>query len=338
MISKAINKAIAEGVTFYAYRLPYGEPLFRAQHEGVSSESSHRFRIVPFDIQSSFSEVIINGDINAKDFLSYQCSIIKSYPQVPIASTERADYDICHSKCLDAISSGIVDKIVLSRTISYKKTDTNWGAYFLKLCDSYPSAFSFIFQSPQTGLWIGASPETLGSYHNSVFHTMALVGTRCKNDTTPWHDKEICEQRYVSKFIEDAFKAQNLSFSVSDLTTVEAGNVKHLCNFYQAKINSINIAEHLTYSLHPTPAISGIPQSSAIKTIKEIEPIQRSYYGGFIGPFDQEGFDYFVNLRSMQVFSKTITLFCGGGITSESIASSEWNETEAKSQTLLSIF
>ena len=45
----------------------------------------------------------------------------------------------------------------------------------------------------------------------------------------------------------------------------------------------------------------------------------------------------FVNLRCMKVQDNQITLVVGSGITSESNAADEWEETEIKADTLLSV-
>ena len=45
----------------------------------------------------------------------------------------------------------------------------------------------------------------------------------------------------------------------------------------------------------------------------------------------------FVNLRCMKVLDRHAALYVGGGITSESVAREEWEETEIKANTLLSI-
>jgi len=34
--------------------------------------------------------------------------------------------------------------------------------------------------------------------------------------------------------------------------------------------------------LHPTPALGGAPQGAAIKKIREVEPLERGWYGGLL--------------------------------------------------------
>ena len=45
----------------------------------------------------------------------------------------------------------------------------------------------------------------------------------------------------------------------------------------------------------------------------------------------------FVNLRCMQIKGSTALLYVGGGITKDSIPEDEWEETVAKSKTMLKV-
>ena len=89
--------------------------------------------------------------------------------------------------------------------------------------------------------------------------------------------------------------------------------------------------------LHPTPAISGYPTKKSIKLIEENEPHKRSLYCGFLGELFDESVNLFVNLRCMKIDRENLHLFVGGGITDLSIPEDEWEETQIKSETLLSI-
>ena len=45
--------------------------------------------------------------------------------------------------------------------------------------------------------------------------------------------------------------------------------------------------------------------------------------------------DFFVNLRSMRVEPRRVCIYAGGGITIDSVAADEWDETERKASTLI---
>ncbi|MCK4992953.1 MAG: chorismate-binding protein, partial [Bacteroidales bacterium] len=91
-------------------------------------------------------------------------------------------------------------------------------------------------------------------------------------------------------------------------------------------------------AMHPTPAVAGQPKEDAINFIKQLEPHDRDYYTGFLGPMSTHGeTDLFVNLRCMKVTPDYISLYVGGGITLESDPAEEWNETCLKALSLLKI-
>jgi len=90
--------------------------------------------------------------------------------------------------------------------------------------------------------------------------------------------------------------------------------------------------------LHPTPAVCGYPKKETYKLILENEGYDRRYYSGFIGQLSLNGkTDLFVNLRCMQIMPEKLTFFAGGGLLSYSELEAEWEETEEKLQTMLSL-
>jgi len=99
-----------------------------------------------------------------------------------------------------------------------------------------------------------------------------------------------------------------------------------------------NKTGELVGALHPTPAVCGMPQQTAYEYILQIEAHDRKFYTGFLGPWQLNGqSELFVNLRCAEFDHTALHLFVGGGLTSSSVAESEWEETEYKSKTLLAI-
>jgi isochorismate synthase len=72
--------------------------------------------------------------------------------------------------------------------------------------------------------------------------------------------------------------------------------------------------------------------------IRSTEKHDRGYYTGFLGPVGLgDLIQLYVNLRCLQVFDDRLVLYIGGGITHDSIPEEEWEETEIKAETLLSV-
>ena len=72
-------------------------------------------------------------------------------------------------------------------------------------------------------------------------------------------------------------------------------------------------------SLHPTPAVCGLPKSEALKFIAANEHNNREYYSGFAGRISVNGeTDINVSLRCMKIYSNHATLFSVGGLINQS--------------------
>lgn len=249
-------------------------------------------------------------EINKKDYLT-QCALL-----------------------IEWIKKGECDKVVLSR-VKKEKCSHDPKMLFLTLVDKYPTEMVFMY-SFGSEIWIGASPETLLKYKDGKFMTMALAGSMAVNDLREWSQKEIVEQAYVESYIEEILKAKGISYKKIGPKDKEAGPVKHLLSEYEGEIEENEFIQ-LVNDLHPTPAVCGIPLKKASMIIKKIEVHSRRDYTGYFGPISKENTHLFVNLRSAMLIDKEIFLFLGGGITEDSNPEDEWNETELKANTLLSI-
>ncbi|MEY3755935.1 MAG: hypothetical protein RL356_207, partial [Actinomycetota bacterium] len=96
--------------------------------------------------------------------------------------------------------------------------------------------------------------------------------------------------------------------------------------------------EQITSALLPAGSISGAPKLSAIKSIKEIEKVERGPYCGVIGWVEGDQALLSVGIRIF--WSKEdgkINFGTGAGITWQSDPRGEWDETELKANRLISI-
>jgi isochorismate synthase len=157
-----------------------------------------------------------------------------------------------------------------------------------------------------------------------------------------WGDKEIVEQELVSRYVRTFFEdAGYPNFVEQGPQTVTAGKVFHLQSSFSIDLpeaERLHLANQVLSELHPTSAVCGMPRREALSFIVEQEGYDRSFYSGFLGPvFVDEGSTLFVNLRCMQLFPTSATLYVGGGITADSDPEAEWHETVVKSQTILAV-
>lgn len=338
-VSQAIHKALTIGASFFAYRMP-GEAHaeFGCQLPGIAHAAENRFVVHPFVATQSSPEVCIHAHLDAEAFVAANHE--QSAPLLPItqSSTSLEQYLDMANRCIDALRSSEVDKVVLSRVIVQDAGNRHWGERFVQLANSMPHAFVFVFNTPATGAWMGASPELLLSAHDGKLNTMALAATKAVDNPRSWTEKEIAEQRYVATYIERTFVKLGLNYTKHPTTAMPAGNVQHICTPFSAVCPSNNRQQLLLDALHPTPALAGEPKQKAIETIFGLEQHQRRYYGGYIGPQKADGnFNYFVNLRCMQFTLTQCCIYAGGGLTAQSIAIDEWHETQLKAQPLIAV-
>ena len=238
-------------------------------------------------------------------------------------------------------------KVVVSRREIVPLSNFMLLESFKKLLQIYPNAFGYIWFHPKIGLWMGATPETLLSLSEDRFKTMSLAGTQVYNGSTvvSWQSKELEEQALVTRFIASQIKEIAVHLKTSEKETVKAGNLLHLKTQISGKLlRGASNLKTLLNALHPTPAVCGFPRLQTKTCILEREKYQRTFYTGFLGELnvgresiDSKDSSLFVNLRCMEIKNNTAFLYVGGGITKDSIAQKEWEETVSKSAVMKAI-
>ena len=142
----------------------------------------------------------------------------------------------------------------------------------------------------------------------------------------------------IDRNVFELLKSQSADFEATETYTSKGGALAHLrTDFKSAKRFTLEESLILAQKLHPTPAVCGMPLLESRELILRTEKHNRGYYTGFLGPIDAYSTSLFVNLRCMQVYPQDYALYVGGGITRDSDLEKEWQETEAKAQTLLSV-
>jgi isochorismate synthase len=238
-------------------------------------------------------------------------------------------------KAIEEMRLGHFQKVVLANTQTRpsKKFDPN--KFFRKIEKAYPKAFVYWYSSPQTGTWFGATPEPLLTKLGSNYNTVALAGTKLASEEKEWTEKEITEQKLVEDFVIQQLNKHQLPFKKNGPFNYASGKLLHLkTEFNFESENKLQDAFAFLGDLNPTPAVAGFPIKDSVEFILKEENFDRSCYTGFIGLMNETNLQLFVNLRCLQWQKETITLFAGAGITKESNAFSEWQETQNKMNAL----
>ena len=251
----------------------------------------------------------------------------------------RADYHIDFANFHARLLSGEFQKLVLSRSISVARQGGETPLdLFCGASERYPRMFISLVYTPQSGMWLAATPEILLAGSNDEWQTVALAGTMPFSDEVLWSDKNIQEQRYVATFVTEQLERFTGHFTEDGPHTVRAGHLAHLRSDFRFTLYPHTPVGELLQALHPTPAVCGLPKQEAFRFILQNEHHNRSYYSGFMGPLFVDGKTHlFVSLRCMQIFQDGYRLYAGGGLLTDSDEEQEWQETETKLDTMRNI-
>jgi isochorismate synthase len=369
-----LETQIQSGNPFVAYRNPNAK---NGLTKALLQENNERYKIVdytesgflfsPFNTtKKAFLIPSENANIIATEYLVENFSEVKQenaeFPPAYTNAEAKVKHEKLVQKGIEAIENREFKKVVLSRT-EVVQTQLIAIEIFKNLLKKYETAFVYLWFHPETGIWLGATPETLLNVERNKFKTMALAGTQSFKGTMEvnWGEKEIEEQQIVTDAIlENLENKVSGTIHKSEPYTSKAGNLLHLRTDIQGKLDSgKSKVNSLISALHPTPAVCGLPKESAKKFILKNEGYDREFYSGFLGELNmkkevkrnsnrknQENQAYasiikqtslFVNLRCMKLEAGKAHLFIGGGITKDSNAIGEWQETVNKSHTIKSV-
>lgn len=352
-LSTSIDQLVANQRVFAIYRLSGdSEPTLVLQDDSTLHEvADHQalskikgFVFFPFSAQGGHGNIVVKADeiIKGDDIARVKTSNANatSTTSTDVHSTPRQDFDAAFYKMQEAIDSGEIEKVILSRKIVQQlPTAFSAGSCFMELAAKYPKAHVYVVNLGSGGCWMGASPETLVELSEGQVHTVSLAGTQpVMKGPANWTEKELREQGLVTQYIVQALSRHGAK--VHDMAgpeTVQAGPVWHLKTKFSAEIANIDSITGFLGDLHPTPAVCGLPKAAAMQVILSTEKHDRSYYCGLAGPWNLEQSKLFVNLRCMRQSEQLAEIFVGVGITAESDMDAEWEETESKASTLLSV-
>jgi len=359
--TSAINICLGKNIHFVAYQLP-GEkgisiiiqtnPEIKPLQKLDQQLPSKGFLIAPFHKNNNEAWLINPDIILTKEIQPDDLDKLNALPSKPVKlpnggfpkDTIKEEYILQIRESIESIKKGSFEKVVLSRVKSVKGNFTErLPAIFETLCATYPNAFVYLFYV-NGQCWTGATPEPFVCSSLEGLKTVSLAGTRPYSEKnlniSNWNNKELKEQEYVTLHIEKILKKFNIpNFTKNGPYVAQAGNVLHLRTDFTFPVNTIGKRlPSLIASLHPTPAVCGMSTGKAMDFIQNAEKHDRGYYAGFLGPVGfSDGIRLYVNLRCLKVFDDRLVLYIGGGITLDSVPEEEWEETEIKAETLLSV-
>ena len=294
---------------------------------------------------------------------------IHPYPTPPAGGFESGDeyavvadrtHDVYRGQvaaALREIESGALEKVVLARALDVRHPGRfDIEAFLASLGRIHPHCTVLAVGFSDSTL-VAATPELLLRSDGARVETCALAGSAPRGRTPEEDDalgrtlsenpKEQAEHETVVRAIRAALAepcGELAGPERPELMRVEG--IQHLATPLAGRLAAGERAPsllELAGRLHPTPAVGGLPETSARDWIARNEGLARGWYAGPVGFVDASGAgELWVALRSALVRNGAAAdsvsqarLFAGGGIVAGSEPELELRETRLKLRALL---
>jgi len=241
------------------------------------------------------------------------------------------------------IADGSVYQVNLCRVLSAPTIATHLTGLANVLADRHPSRYPALVCLPSEGLQVcSASPELFLSRRRDksadIVQTRPIKGTgRTELDISA---KDHAENIMIVDMARNDLSrvARTGGVDVPALCEVEEyPGLVHLVSTVQA-----TLAQGVTWSdifaaTFPPASVSGAPKSSALRIIRDLEPVVRGPYCGAVGWVDANTRTaaLCVAIRTFWLDADQLRFGTGAGITWGSDPQAEWAETQLKAELLL---
>nr|WP_255375600.1 chorismate-binding protein [Saccharomonospora sp. CUA-673] len=212
-------------------------------------------------------------------------------------------------KALLHIETGDLDKVVLARALDLTADEpVSVPPLLARLVQANPAAHAFAVDVTAPGdsaarTLFGASPELLISRRGDTVVVNPLAGSRPRSaddaenrrriDDLRTAEKDRAEHEIVIRQVVDVLRTVCSDLDVPEPEVIGTPTMWHLSTRITGTLaapddpasSSLAIAE----ALHPTPAVCGVPTTTARDVIADLEPTDRGYYAGLVGWTDADG-------------------------------------------------
>jgi isochorismate synthase len=239
------------------------------------------------------------------------------------------------------IEAKILHKAVLSRRLELSADKLFPIANILdRLSQPSNDAFLFACRKPESGVFFGASPECLFHLKDRKLKVDSLAGSRPRakdqqcdrelREQLEVSDKDHREQQIVTDYVFDRLSSLCMELHTSATSVRDHATIRHLYTEISGTLQADITPETVLNTLHPTPAVCGMPTEAARQLISTLEPDSRGLYAGAIGWADKHTTEFAVAIRSGLIRGDKAVLFAGAGIVADSVAQNEYDECEWK--------
>jgi len=223
------------------------------------------------------------------------------------------------------------------------------GTLYRALRSMNPSPYMFHLVLDGLEL-VGSSPELLVRLADNRVTLRPIAGTRPRGKTDEQDEtlrRELLadpKERAEHIMLVDLGRndvgrvARYGTVAVTDLMSVEKySHVLHIVSQVEGEINGNLSAMDVFRATFPAGTMTGAPKVRAMEIIDELEEESRGPYAGAIGYIAAGGrrMDLAITIRTCIIADGVASVQAGAGIVADSVASSEWDETESKAGALL---
>ena len=259
-------------------------------------------------------------------------------------------------EAVEAVSSAELEKVVVATQVR-RSLGTAPEDVIHRLCERGRNSTVFAFSSvavddassadtssnnasrrePPQSVFAGASPELLAAKSGDCFTSMALAGSKPLDeaDLLLSDQKELAEHQFVVDHLCSRLEGAGAELAPTvSAEILRLANIAHLSSRVSGSTSGGILK--LVETLHPSPAVAGVPTDAALEFLSQHEQFDRGWYAGPVGWLTPDGDGrFYVALRSVLLSPDECHLFAGSGIVAGSLPEREEQETWLKLQTAM---
>jgi anthranilate synthase component 1 len=269
-------------------------------------------------------------------------------PATGVSSYTYDKYIADIARIKEYIAAGDAFQVLLARRIRVPHDFPSDALYrALRALNPSPYMYHLVLDGIEL---VGSSPELLVRVDGGRVVVRPIAGTRPRGrdaagdaamvDELVHDDKERAEHvMLVDLGRNDVGRiAQYGTVKVTDYMTVERySHVFHLVSQVEGTLRGELDAMDAFRATFPAGTMTGAPKVRAMEIIDELEPERRGPYAGAIGYLAAGGvrMDLAITIRTCVIAEGIANVQAGGGIVQDSVAESEWEESENKARAML---
>lgn len=267
------------------------------------------------------------------------------------SSLDRCGFEHGVHEIRAAIEAGDVYQVNLTRVLSAPvAADADIAALGAALAVGNPAPYAAVVRVPSAGVHVAsASPERYLRREGRLVWSSPIKGTAATPDG--FLPKDEAENVMIVDLVRNDLGRVCEIGSVcvpALLATEHHPGLVHLVSTVAGELSPGAGWPELLAATFPPGSITGAPKLAAMDVIERLEPVRRGVYCGAVGWVDADrGIgELNVAIRTFWIdvasdgtddVAPVLRFGTGGGITHDSDPAGEWEETELKARTLLSI-